>query len=51
MNMKKTMFNYLYVLGCLAKEKVFNPIIGKLDAKAVSCHFTGYSDKSKGFRF
>jgi hypothetical protein len=30
---------------------VFNPNIGKLDPKIVSCHFIGYSEKSKGFRF
>jgi hypothetical protein len=30
---------------------VFNPNIGKLDPKTVSCHFIGYPEKSKGFRF
>jgi hypothetical protein len=35
----------------LAKAKVFNPNIEKLDPKTVSCHFIGYPKKSKGFRF
>ena len=37
--------------GSLAEAKVFNPNIGKLDPKTVSCHFIGYPEKSKGFRF
>jgi hypothetical protein len=43
--------NYLHVWGCPAEAKLFNPSIGKLDSKTVSCHFIGYSDKSKRFRF
>lgn len=43
--------NYLRVWGCLAEAKVFNPNIGKLDPKKVSCHFIGYPEKSKGYRF
>jgi hypothetical protein len=35
----------------LAEAKVFNSNIGKLDPKTVSCHFIGYPEKSKGFRF
>jgi hypothetical protein len=30
---------------------VFNPNIGKLESKTVSCHFIGYPKKSKCFRF
>jgi hypothetical protein len=48
---RKPTLNYLYVWGCLAEAKLFNPSIGKLDHKAVSCHFIGYPEKSKGFRF
>ena len=33
------------------EAKVFNPNIGKLDPKTVSCHFIGYPEKSKGFCF
>ena len=43
--------NYLRVWGCPAEAKVFNPNIGKLDSKTVSCHFIGYLEKSKGYRF
>jgi hypothetical protein len=39
------------VWGCPAEAKVFNPNIGKLDSKTVSCHFIGYPDKSKCYRF
>ena len=48
---KEPSFNYLCVWGCTAEAKVFNPNIGKLDSKTVSCHFIGYLDKSKGYRF
>jgi hypothetical protein len=37
--------------GSPAEAKVFNPNIGKLDPKTVSCHFIGYLEKSKGFHF
>jgi hypothetical protein len=43
--------NHLRVWGSPAEAKVFNPNIGKLDPKIVSCHFIGYPKKSKGFRF
>ena len=32
------------------KAKVFDPNIGKLDPKIVSCHLIGYLKKSEGFR-
>jgi hypothetical protein len=48
---RKPTLNYLYVLGCPAEARIFNPSIGKLDPKTASCHFIGYTDKSKGFRF
>ena len=31
--------NYLRMWGCPTEAKVFNPNIGKLDSKIVSCHF------------
>jgi len=43
--------NYMHVWGCPAEAKIFSPNAGKLDARTVSCHFIGYPDKSKGFRF
>jgi hypothetical protein len=48
---RKPTLNYLHVWGYPAESKVFNPNIGKLDSKTVSCHFIGYPDKSKGYRF
>jgi hypothetical protein len=47
---RKPTLNYL-VWGCPTDAKLFNSSIEKLDPKTVSCHFIGYSDKSKGFRF
>ena len=43
--------NHLHVGGSPAEAKVFNPNIGKLYPKTVSCHLFGYTEKSKGFRF
>ena len=48
---KEPSLNYLRVWDCPAEAKVFNPNIGKLDSKTVSCHFIGYPEKSKGYRF
>jgi hypothetical protein len=48
---RKPTLNYLHVWGCPAEAKVFNPSIRKLDPKTVSCHFIGYPEKSKGYRF
>jgi hypothetical protein len=48
---RKLTLNYLHVWGCPAEAKLFNPSIGKLDLKTVSCYFIGYPDKSEGFRF
>ena len=43
--------NHLRVWGSPTEAKVFNPNIGKLGPKTVSCYFIGYLEKSKGFRF
>ena len=48
---KEPSLNYLRVWGCPAEAKVFNPNIEKLDSKTVSCHFIGYPEKSKCYRF
>jgi hypothetical protein len=48
---RKSTLNYLHMWGCPAEAKLFNPGIGKLNTKTVSCHFIGYPDKSKGFCF
>jgi hypothetical protein len=48
---RKLTLNYLHVWNYPAGAKVFNPNIGKLDSKIVSCHFIGYPAKLKGYRF
>jgi hypothetical protein len=48
---RKPSLNYLHVWGCPAEAKIFNPNVGKLESKTVSCHFIGYLEKSKGFHF
>jgi hypothetical protein len=45
------LLRHLRVWASPAEAKVFNPMIGKLDPKIVSCHFIGYPERSKGFRF
>ena len=45
---KEPSLNYLRMWSCPAEAKVFNPNIGKLDSKTVSCHFIGYLEKLKG---
>jgi hypothetical protein len=47
----KPSLNYLRVWGCPAEAKIFNPNGDKLESKTVSCHFIGYPEKSKCFRF
>jgi hypothetical protein len=42
---------HLRVWGSPAEAKVFNPNILKLDPRTVTCHFIGYPDISKGYRF
>jgi hypothetical protein len=48
---KSTLTKPLVCVGSPAEAKVFNPNIGKLDPKTISCHFIGYSKKLKGFHF
>jgi hypothetical protein len=48
---RESSLKHLRVWGSPAEAKVFNPNVGKLDPKTVSCHFIGYPEKSKGFRF
>jgi len=48
---RKPSVNHLCVWGSPTEAKVFNPNIGKLDPKTVSCHFIGYPEKLKGYRF
>ena len=51
MDRKSTLTKHLCVWGSPSEAKVFNPNIGKLDSKIVSCYFIGYPDKSKCYHF
>jgi hypothetical protein len=51
MDRKKTHIKLSTCVDCPAEATVLNPKIGKLDSKTVSCHFIGYPDESKGYRF
>ena len=42
---------HMHVWGCPAKAKPFRPHERKLDGKTLSCHFIGYSEKSRGYKF
>lgn len=46
---RKPSLNYLHVWGYLVEVKIFNPNVGKFVSKIVSCHFIGYSERSKGY--
>jgi hypothetical protein len=46
---RKPSINYLHIWGCSTEAKIFNPQLGKLDPKTISCHFIGYPDKSNGY--
>jgi hypothetical protein len=45
----KPSINYFHMWGCPTEAKIFNPQIGKLDPKTISCNFIGYTKKSKGY--
>jgi hypothetical protein len=47
----KPSINYLCVWDCPAEAMIFNPNTDKLEPKTESCHFIGYPEKFKGFRF
>jgi hypothetical protein len=48
---RKPNINYLHMWGCPAEVKIFNQQLRKLDPKTVSCHFIGYPEKFKVYRF
>jgi hypothetical protein len=47
----KPSLNHLHIWGCLAKVRIYNPNIKKLDPRTTSGHFIGYAVNSKWFRF
>ena len=48
---RQPILNYLHVWGCQAEARLFNPSLGKLDERTISCYFIGYPERLKGFRF
>jgi hypothetical protein len=48
---RKPTLNYFHIWGCPAEARIFNPGQGKLDERTTGCHFIGYPDRSKGYRF
>jgi hypothetical protein len=48
---RKSIINYLHIWGYPTDAKIFNTQLGKLDPNTIRCHFIGYPDKSKGYRF
>ena len=48
---RKPTVNYFHIWGCPEEARIFNPGQGKLDERTTSCHFIGYPDRSKGYRF
>lgn len=48
---RKPTLNYFHVWGFPPKASIFNPVMGKLDPKIVSCHFIGYPHKLKACQF
>ncbi|CAL2256227.1 unnamed protein product [Prunus armeniaca] len=48
---RKPSIRHLHVWGCKAETRIYNPQEKKLDPKMISCHFTGYPTRSKGFKF
>lgn len=50
-NVRKPSLRHLYIWGCPAVIRVFNPQEKKLDLRNISRYFISYPEKSKGSRF
>lgn len=48
---RKPSLRHLYVWGCPAEARIYNPYERKLDSRTVSDYFIGYPEKSKGCIF
>ncbi|KAM1386265.1 hypothetical protein ACFX1X_032945 [Malus domestica] len=48
---RKPSINHLHVWGCRAEARMYNPHEKKLDSRTVSCHFIGFPESSKGYKF
>ena len=47
----KPSLKHLCVWGCLAEARPYKPNERKLDSRTLSCHFVGYSERSRGYKF
>jgi hypothetical protein len=47
----KPALNYLHIWGCLTEARIFNTGQRNLDERTTSCHFIGYPERLKGFKF
>ena len=48
---RKPSLRHMYVWGCPAEARIYNPHENKLDFKTISGYFISYPMKSKGYRF
>ena len=48
---KKPSLKQLHIWGCPAEARPYRPHEKKLDSRTVSCHFIGYSERSRGYKF
>jgi hypothetical protein len=48
---KNPTLNYFHIWGCPAEPRIFNHGQEKLDERTTSCHFIGYPERSKGYKF
>lgn len=48
---RKSSLRHLHIWGCQAEVRAYNPHEKKLDARTISGFFTGYPEKSRGYRF
>ncbi|KAL6328467.1 hypothetical protein AAG906_038342 [Vitis piasezkii] len=48
---RKPSLRHIYIWGCPAEARIYNPHEKKLDSRTISGYFIGYPDKSKGYRF
>ncbi|KAL6178305.1 hypothetical protein ACLB2K_049823 [Fragaria x ananassa] len=50
-NSRKPSLMHFRTWGCPTKARPYNPDEKKLDSRTITCHFIGYLDKSKGYKF
>ena len=48
---RKPSLSHFHTWGCKCEAMLYNPGEKKLDMRTTSCHFVGYVEKSKGYRF